>query len=77
MKMATKTLGRSDPHGWGSAAQDRIIQAVVAEAQRAREDKHFSCEECAEWIEWIGARLAKQWGVSHVPGLPDTYKERT
>ena len=69
--MTNKTLGRNDPRGWGSIAQDRIIQAIVAEALRAREDKHFSCEECAEWIEWIGTRLARQWEISHVPGLPE------
>jgi hypothetical protein len=74
---APKTLGRSDPRGWGVSAQDRIIQAVVDAALKAREDKHFSSEECAEWIEWIGARLARQWGISHVPGLPTTHSERT
>ena len=70
----TKTLGRNDPNGWGSVAQDRIIQAIVCEVTRSREDKHHSCEECAEWIEWIGTRLARQWGIIRVPGLPDTFK---
>lgn len=68
-----KTLGRNDPNGWGVAAQDRIIQAIVCEAQRAREDKHFSCEECAQWIEWIGTRLAKKWEINNIPGLPKTF----
>ena len=71
-----KVLGRNDPRGWGGAAQDRIIQAIVAEITRTREDKHFSCEECAEWVEWIGTTLAKQWGISHVSGLPKTFKQR-
>ncbi len=70
-----KTLGRSDPRGWGSAAQDRILQAIVNEAQRTREDQAFGSEECAEWVEWIGARLAKQWGIDRVPGLPKTFRK--
>lgn len=64
---------RKDPRGWGSAAQDRIIQAIVAESLRAREDKHFGCPELGDWIEYFGTRLAKQWEISDVPGLPKTF----
>lgn len=50
-------------------AQDRIISAIVAAALQAHEAGDENLEAA---IQILGAKLAKSYGVSDVPGLPDT-----
>jgi hypothetical protein len=58
------------------AARDAIISAIVAEALRQEES---GAAELAAAIRYEGTTIAKKFGLSHVPGLPDTYptKEET
>jgi hypothetical protein len=56
------------------AAQDAIIAACVMIAFKADDDGDA---ELAIDIRKEASRLAKRYGISEVPGLPDTYPPST
>lgn len=49
------------------AAQDRILDCIVGAFKSALDAE----PEVAAEIQWVGAKLAKQWGIKHAD-LPDT-----
>ena len=53
-------------------AKDQIISAAVTAASAAEDDEHFML---AADIRIVAASLAREWGLSHVPGLPGTWPE--
>jgi hypothetical protein len=59
-------MTRAERHG----AQDAIMNAIVQAAGRL--DERGDDRE-AEAIRILATRIAKQYGLSNVPGLPGTY----
>lgn len=53
--------------------QDALLLAIVGAAYKHRERGET---DVAVALETEGARIAKRWGISEVPGLPGTYRER-
>jgi hypothetical protein len=52
------------------AAQDRMVEALVAAALQTSEEGN---EVVAEAIRAEAAKIARRFGLSNVPGLPATW----